>query len=166
MDVFYWIPHKNIHLNFSLFLCHICISIGEYCSSRSSDYIFLSRCHKMLKIHSVYFENKNLITTCKRNCCSQWCSVLNVTIKNENRIIMAVLTNCHSACSNLPGNACLTLTTVYLCIIDLAQHKILNIVMSAAIQSVCDRLLYGWCLMLLQASIFHINVFICQVWMA
>jgi len=32
-------PIKNNHLNFSLFLCQICINVSQSCSNHSSDYI-------------------------------------------------------------------------------------------------------------------------------
>jgi len=32
-------PIKNNHLNFSLFLCQICISVSQSCSSHSTDCI-------------------------------------------------------------------------------------------------------------------------------
>jgi len=82
----YTVAHKNNHLNFSLFLCQICINESQSCSNHSSvcvcrgDVASFRQCNKCM----YFLENKNLITMFNHNCCSQPRNI-NATVINENK---------------------------------------------------------------------------------
>ena len=86
----YRVAHKNNHLNVCCFFAKFASLLVKLQQSFVRLYfLFTWRYHKLLQIQSVYFENKNLIVTCKQKCCAQWRNVL--TLQSETKISLRVL---------------------------------------------------------------------------